>query len=1188
MYEQTTLQEAYTGALIAGKGKILNNINVIMDRTRFKTEEWVRVRFGAGVPWRRCWCVISPPDEKEYQKQQKELKKRSPYDRSHAPVLKGTIQFYDSKKEGKKQKKARPIASITDAYSAYAIYPQAKSLIDGSTLLKLEGNITIHSDPPSSTEGFVFVMPETHPMVTGFEMMLRFLFPTWDTFGLYGRPGRLVASVLDSRSLMFAMPKHKRYGYLEILDVSNLILEDGSAQWTEREWRKRMKDLTGQRMNSMNETEPTHRRSGSRKSNRLSFGSGSNTGASTPQVGFTDDSAPLWTSRSFSANQKPLARNDSAPPVDRSTGGPAARHVRNNSDPHAGGGVTLRDGPGGYGEQHHDNYSSSHAPPPMRGVLQDRAGRGTPEPMNSDDERVARSTPVRELESMRRLETPEPVSRPPAFNHGPQSRPGAKAYHSPELRRANSRLSSSTLSQLAKAGGVAIPADAYGDDSSQRRGRDAGPRYPVHPNANPMGISANDNRSREALISPVSSQSTSSVPPSTLSAGSQRSKSPFATHPHGPPPAGTPPVRDAQGNLQPPGSAPLEPRGPPPGHAAGMGPQRPYPGNYRPDHARKTPPAGHGGQSAGPNAQGTNYRQNIRSPPQGSSSLQNEYLPPLNTSPTQISRKPVPHQMDVVQNVQDATPLSASSADSFKTTMLNQAGMAQIRPQEYNHSPMPEQAAFHRQDSTRSGASSHYPESKPSNAPMAGGGGLGIHRQDSTHSGASSFYHDDGRAPPLPRHEIHRHDSEKSSHYGDADSTTSPDYSSTRKSTDTSTSVERPRAGVLKTVGGGELPPPVPSLHNKASDYNIPSVDFGPTVNFDSQRANASTPSGPPPPPHGQDAQKRPFLPAGLPGGADPGHSRQESNDAIRRVAWQPGRATPGASGQQGQSVSAEQYVQQRAAATPLYSHARSPSGNTLGRSTTPTPSMSRTISEDAVYQMNQRHSRSSSAELLQRPSSQGAMAALNTGSTGEMSSNLSAREQEHIARVTGTPLINMARNSNVPQGAGLVGAIEAREREKQQIKQGVNNQVVQHAINQRQAQAAYYQQQQQQQQQQMYQSGAMPTQPQGMYHPNMGRGHAQYGPPNQQQAGPYGPPMGSGYPHGPPGPQGGRGYGPPRPRLPPGPQSPGPDPRMMPPRGPYSPGGGPHPQSSQGGRGAPSPGGPGGAGGYPGHGQAF
>jgi CCR4-NOT transcriptional complex subunit CAF120 len=42
--------------------------------------------------------------------------------------------------------------------------------------------------------------------------------------------------------------------------------------------------------------------------------------------------------------------------------------------------------------------------------------------------------------------------------------------------------------------------------------------------------------------------------------------------------------------------------------------------------------------------------------------------------------------------------------------------------------------------------------------------------------------------------------------------------------------------------------------------------------------------------------------------------------------------------------------------------------------------------------------------------------------------------------------------------GSGLVGAIEAREKDKQQMKAGINSQAVQHAITQRQQQAMYQQ----------------------------------------------------------------------------------------------------------------------------------
>ncbi|KAL2127943.1 hypothetical protein VTI74DRAFT_9942 [Chaetomium olivicolor] len=477
MFEHSTLQEAYTGALIAGKGKALNNINIIMERARQPIQEWVRVRFGAGVPWRRCYCVIDPPSEKEYQKAQKDLKKRSPYDRSHAPILKGEIRFFETKKEAEKKKKhQRPIASITDAYSAYAIYPQAKELIDSSTLLKIEGDITIHSDPPSSTEGFVFIMPETHPAVSGFEMLLRFLFPTWDTFGLYGRPGRLVASALDTRSLMFAMPKHKRYGYLEILDVSGLILTDGSTSWSERQWRKKLKELTGQRMAAMDDgmgsQSRSHSRSTSRNSKRLSFGG--QRSASRPRVGFADDGGSVRSSRSMSLS-RPGMRTDSAPPDPNRERAPSAmaghsRHSRHISD------TQISDAP-----PHSFNFDNTPpAAPVMRGPERVKAYASdlasTPERVSSEDDSPVRGPMAGNLDEMRRMqrmETPEPVNAPPAFSHSAGSRPQQKPNPSPEMRRATNRLSHTTLSQLVTAGG--LTPDVLPDDARDPHFRSGSP-----------------------------------------------------------------------------------------------------------------------------------------------------------------------------------------------------------------------------------------------------------------------------------------------------------------------------------------------------------------------------------------------------------------------------------------------------------------------------------------------------------------------------------------------------------------------------------------------------------------------------------------------------------------------------------------------------------------------------------------
>ncbi|RYC63222.1 hypothetical protein CHU98_g2990 [Xylaria longipes] len=1017
MFEHSTLQEAYTGALIAGKGKHLNNIGVIMERSRVHIDQWVRVRFGAGVPWRRCWCVISPPDEKEYQK--------------------------------------------------------AKSLIDASTLIKIEGDITIHADPPSSTEGFVFIMPEVNPAITGFEMMLRFLFPTWDTFGLYGRPGRLVASVLDSRSLMFAMPKHKHYGYLELQDVSNLILADGSASRSEREWRKKLKELTGTRMNTStdeSETSTTSRTNSGRK--RLSFGHTTG-GTAKPRVGFADDAPPpaVRTSRSMSLN---------------SGGGTIAGHDQSTPDAHLAGPILPQ-------VPRHEESSYSVSPSPGSGHNISRLNvadfAAPPEPASPDEERPG--PPLHDFDGMRRMQTPEPVSQPPTFSHAPGDKPSNRPYHSPEMRRANSRLSINTLKQLS-AGNVPVDQDVWSPDNEEqdqisRQNPDQHGLPPVLLNANNTGMPANVG-SREALLNnasrspgfplpdtgPISQNPRSPFNPETGTPYGSRGPTPTTrpktptsrpgtatgNRPPGPP---GPPHHGPQGG-QYPGYRGPPPAGPPPGPPGmpptGRGRGRPppnmqgsgrgYPGNG--------PQGMYGGYQPGPAGPGGRGRP--RSPPN-----RGEPLPLLNTSPP-IHRKPLPARSDSLQQrsgIDNVTPVTESAASgSFTGHRIDAEGFGQVRAQ-HSGSPTPQ---------------------------------TGVRRYDTMASQASSRY-DDGA------------------------STSSPDYASSRPSTGTSTSVEKPRAGVLKTVGAAEEP----LFQNSESSFNIPGIDFGPTLNYATAPRNLASPIGIGTSQAPNASAPRAHSPAAaLPQRAiisDASHSRQGSEENVRRsVIWQPGGAVAGSPGSSGPGLSAEEFVQQRAAtATPLYAHQRHSSGNTLAgyRAGTPTPPLGR--GRDGDY-FGTAHSRNSSHDLLQRPGSRGAGELLQRPRSGELlqrpgsrgagavlggqqsqgESHLSAREQEHISRITGSPLINMAGNKNAPQaGGGLVGAIEVREREREQMKHGWASQAAQTAI-QRQQQQTY-----QQYQQPMASSPPGLPPPAGMYS-NMGRGMVPQSP-RQQGFGRYGSP---------------------------------------------------------------------------------
>lgn len=975
-----------------------------MERTKSKTEDWARVRFGAGTPWRRCWCVITPPDEKEVQKLQKQMnKKKSAYDRSRPALLKGDIKFYDSKRT----KKVNPIATITDAYSGFAIYPQAKPLIDASTLVKVEGSITIHSNPPSTTEGFVFVMPEVHPAVTGFEIMLRWLFPVFDTFALYGRPGRLIADTTNPLSLMFAMPKHRRYGYLEILDVSGLILEQGSSTWRESEWRRRMKDLTSKRMTAIENGSQGNSRYSSRRSARNSFG------PSRTRIQF-DDGASVRSSPSIGWQPGPpqpdaslggIPRTDSAPPAHGgSPRKPVAQHNRSVSE------TQGIDRFASVTSNYDGSFDNAPTPPPHNvAVMPGREASGlrhmsdigtTPERVSSEDE-TSRGPPVHELEDMRTTTSPEPVAAPPAFSHTPGSKPISKPYHSPELRRANSRMSNATLSQLAGAGGVSAAAyhairDRPGTETSEDQRRQNVGRYSedrdqrgVLSDANNYGYPANRDVLNEGLVEASNPRFSFEGPSPSRTANSNTR----TEHSHPPPqfPYASPNFRPASSD-------------------------NPFPNRtYEPPQVFTSPDLNREPIQS--------LHQTLADPTPGNPA------PPsrLQTNPT-LNRKAFPGQSSSIQ-----TPTSAHTSSSA-------GSLGQVF----------DEAAF-------------------------GLIGTPVERKRNT---------------LLPETNRIRTDSEATSvyediRYDDDESTASPDYASTtRPSIDTQKSVERPRAGVMKTVGNAAEARHGPGANVYSSD--IPNIDFGPTMNLASDRAPRQRSPGPnqvysanysskptgrasPGPgfnftsdldtrPRSSGHSRSPSQPVFTPGG----HYRTDSAESRRSVAWQPGMSSVGnnVQGKQ-QAITAEQFVQQRAAAsTPSYPpHQRHSSGYTF-RGNTPTPPLVRNRSSELLAQQGG-HSRQTSADLLQRPSPRGASAALGPAGSGDMPTTLSAREQEHLARLTGQPLVSMAQNTSRPStSSGLVGTIESREKEKQQMRQGINSQAVQNAITYRQQQAMQQQQQ--------------------------------------------------------------------------------------------------------------------------------
>lgn len=438
MYEHTSLYEAYTGSLVAAKGKHLNGISSILAPTRFIYQDWARVRFGAGTPWRRCWFVISPPDEKELQKARK-ITKKSAYDRLSIPIT-GNIRFYDTKKT----KKAIPIATVTHVFSAHAIYPQSTALIDTSTLVKMEGRINTHL-PESSSEGIVFIMPEPHAGVSGFEMMLRFLFPTFDTFNLYGRPTRLVADTNHIKSIMFAFPKERRYGYLDVLDIANLLQTPGSQEWSEAQWRKQLKEATQRRIssgrsrtNSVNSVRPRYRSISGRNSD-------------VPVDPARRPFAAIDTKPQFSNSAEAIIHE-----VPRNDASSHSHHTRGLSDttgfqsgPRLGNGALGEASPGSSSQD-----LAHRGAPAVDPIAESYSSESDPSLENLHGPPIEEQLPPRTL--------PAPVANPPGFSHGPREMPLNRPETSSEQKLANNRMSHSTLSQLTSVGTMGLSSAAAG------------------------------------------------------------------------------------------------------------------------------------------------------------------------------------------------------------------------------------------------------------------------------------------------------------------------------------------------------------------------------------------------------------------------------------------------------------------------------------------------------------------------------------------------------------------------------------------------------------------------------------------------------------------------------------------------------------------------------------------------------
>ena len=1017
LFELAMLQEAYTGALIGSKGKSINGINNLMQRTRFKYEDWARVRFAAGEPWNKYWAVITPPDEKSYQKWKKENKKGK---QSREPPIFGNISFYTTKKT----KKATPVATITKAYSCYAIYPQSEALIGHSTLVKIEGQLTTQN-APEPREGFVFVMPETHPSVSGFEMLIRWLFPAFDAFHLYGRPERLAADVMDMRSLMFAMPREAIYGYLEVADVANLISADKQKIFSEMDWRRRLKELTLRKMQEA-QKRPRDSLPAQSKVSAIVFNDNRSSTSSSPAVPYPPQHVPLSPSipligkhnRSMSEAQGYVSYYDRTTvedsPYERPSTASAIQH--HGSD---------------FRTPSNDASSEVHS--------------------DEDDGELFGSLNTRSTRYPK-LDLPRDIPSTPIMAHVPSSRP---AHPLPPTPGIQSRMSMATLQTLVQG---AVVGSAY-QNRDYRQNYDDTEDY----DDRPPRPSHESNMFEDLPMRRPEWTSTASLGAESAAQWSSASRSytPSPHHPLPPPPLeGTKISTQRHSHSPPPPDPPrhlyynfLEGSGPP---SKGL-----------------APPQNNEQNRTSWEAESDELKPSLNSRPspldlsQGSAIMTPFPSPPVpakipfkaNNAPQPPTLKTnVPKKISSSNNASaDQTPHSTDSLGSFANHVMNTEAlnrvsqhMARANSQE-NMSELSQVAKMTRtfsesdsgseygNDETDDYASTDEEPETVKPPPRVEGARTGVMKTVGQRNAGDITIGDSHYRSGKPPSQVREVES----------NALKVDFGRTfnhGKSLSTGTTLGQPTSQARAVSRGhGQITDSVYGIHSEhaspveymkgVTQQNMDGALIGVGHNRNPSTGSSSV---------FDDTKRSPHLrqyssPEPGDGKGLQGASHIKTPSTGRKIPWQPGLVQAGGNSKfVVRSETPEIYVSEQAPSAKQQSQAR----NRLVNS--------------------RRASRNSSAEQIPRPPSRGATFSPHPHgliNAPDLSSHLSAREQEYIARKTGTTLLQIEGGKlrkQPPHQAGLLGALEAREKEKQDLtKSGVSNNVtVQQALAQRQLHA--------------------------------------------------------------------------------------------------------------------------------------
>ncbi|KAG9306673.1 hypothetical protein G9A89_004220 [Geosiphon pyriformis] len=203
-FEGSRLQEIYTATLFRRQGfkEFLTGTPLI----KGKLEGYLQVRFNGCKESKKYWVVVA--DHRLEDKKKKDI-----------AFTRGQAAFYETNKSKK------PFMTLANVLQTYAIYPENPSLIDKTNLFRVEGNFFPAKPTDKKSGDFVNLTTESS------SEMAKWVIAFFDAFKLHGRPKDFPYDFKDPDSPLFAVPvvKSDPKLFLDMPDVQHVNIRESLA-----------------------------------------------------------------------------------------------------------------------------------------------------------------------------------------------------------------------------------------------------------------------------------------------------------------------------------------------------------------------------------------------------------------------------------------------------------------------------------------------------------------------------------------------------------------------------------------------------------------------------------------------------------------------------------------------------------------------------------------------------------------------------------------------------------------------------------------------------------------------------------------------------------------------------------------------------------------------------------------------